>query len=161
MCKVLLFLYDSARKCGTSILQFGPRLAPIDGGDLVVPHDRSTLEINAMKTTLFVLCLLCTTAAFGQVGGTAILSNSLQFTNHAQRASATGMAQQQDLWGYSSEVVSAQGERPVGEVVPEKYEMPLGDAARIQRAQHASVKKALVVWENKAWGPGVTPSPAR
>jgi hypothetical protein len=107
----------------------------------------------ATKTMLFALCLLCATAALGQSG--AVLSSSLQFSNHTEHAAPMGMAQPQDLWGGSSAVVSAQGERPVGEVVPEKYEMPLGDAARIQRKEHAADRKAQVVWENKAWGSGL------
>jgi len=113
-----------------------------------------------MKTTLFALCFLCATSALGQSGGSAVLSNPLQFSSHSDHAGPATMAQEQNLWG-SGSVVSAQGERPVGEVVPEKYEMPLGDAARIQRKEHATVKKAQVVWENKAWGPGLAELPAR
>lgn len=108
-----------------------------------------------MKTNLFVLCFLFATAAFGQVGGSAPLNSSLQFSGHADHAGPAGMAQEQNLWGGSGSVVVARGEQPVGEVVPEKYEMPLGDAARIQRKEHATDKKSLVVWENRAWGPGV------
>ncbi len=113
-----------------------------------------------MKTTLFALCFLCATAALGQSGG-APLNSSVQFSSHSDHAGPAAMAQEQNLWGGSGSVVSAQGERPVGEVVPEKYEMPLGDAARIQRKEHATVKKAQVVWENRAWGPGLSQSPAR
>jgi len=112
-----------------------------------------------MKTTLFALCLLCAASALGQSGG-APLNSSIHFSNHSDQAGPASMAQEQSLWVGSS-IVSAQGERPVGEVVPEKYEMPLGDAARIQRKEHATVKKAQVVWENRAWGPGLSQSPAR
>jgi len=114
-----------------------------------------------MKTTLFALCLLCATSALGQSAGSAVLSNPLQFSNHSDHAAPAAMATEQNLWGGSGSVVVAQGERPVGEVVPEKYEMPLGDAARIQRKEHATVKKAQVVWENRAWGPGLSESPVR
>jgi hypothetical protein len=117
------------------------------------------LEINAMKTTLFALCFLCATAAFGQ-SGTAVLSNNLQFSNHTERAAPAGMSLEQNLWG-SGSVTMAQGEQPVGEVVPETYEMPLGDAARIQRKEHAADKKSQVVWENRAWGSGLALSTER
>jgi hypothetical protein len=119
------------------------------------------LEINAMRTICFGLCFLCATAAFGQSAGAAPLSSSLQFSGHADHAGPAGMAQEQNLWGGSGSVTIAQGERPVGEVVPEKYEMPLGDAARIQRKEHAADKKSQVCWENKAWASGVAPLPAR
>ena len=114
-----------------------------------------------MKTALFVLCLLCAGTAMAQSGGAAILSNSLQFSNHTSHAAPTALASEQDLWGGSGSVVIAQGERPVGEVVPEKYEMPLGDAARLLRKEHSTAKKSSVCWENKAWGPGVAQLPAR
>jgi len=114
-----------------------------------------------MKTTLFALCFLCATAAFGQSGGAAVLSNNLQFSNHTERAAPAGMAQAQNLWAGSSSNVIAQGEQPVGEVVPETYEMPLGDAARIQRKAHAADKKSQVVWENRAWGSGLALSTER
>ena len=114
-----------------------------------------------MKTTLFALCFLCATAAFGQSGGTAPLSSSLPFSSHADHAGPAAMAREQNLWGGSGSVTVARGEQPVGEVVPEKYEMPLGDAARIQRKEHAADKKSEVVWENRAWGPGLALSTSR
>jgi len=118
------------------------------------------LEIKAMKTIWFALCLLCTTAAFGQTGA-APLSSTFQFSSHADHAGPAVLAQEQNLWGGSSSVTVAQGEQPIGEVVPEQYEMPLGDAARIQRKQHAADKKSQVAWENRAWGPGLALAPSR
>lgn len=114
-----------------------------------------------MKTIWFALCFLGATAAFGQSGGAPSLSSTFQFSSHADHAGPAGLAQEQNLWGGSSSVTIAQGERPVGEVVPETYEMPLGDAARIQRKQHAADRRSQVVWVNRAWGPGVTPSTTR
>jgi hypothetical protein len=111
-----------------------------------------------MKLTLFVLCLLCATAAVGQSG--AVYTNPMQFAGHSDHAGPAGLAQEQNLWGSSGSVVSAKGEQPVGEVVPEKYEMPLGDAARILRKEHSSDRKAQVLWENRAWGPGLAMSTA-
>lgn len=90
-----------------------------------------------------------------------MLSSSVQFSSHADHAGPAGMAQEQNLWGSSGSVTVARGEQPVGEVVPESYEMPLGDAARIQRKEHAVDKKSEVVWENRAWGPGLALSTAR
>ena len=42
----------------------------------------------------------------------------------------------------------AQGEMPLWEAVPERREIPLGDAARELKKEHANVKKARKVWEN-------------
>ena len=114
-----------------------------------------------MKTIFFALCLLCATAALGQATGPAPLNSSLQFSGHADHAGPASMALEQNLRGGSSSVTVGQGEQPVGEVVPWKYEMPLGDAARIQRKEHAADKKAQVSWENRAWGPGLAKSAIR
>ena len=112
-----------------------------------------------MKTTLLALCFLCTSAAFAQSGGTASLTNGLQFANHTVHAAPQPMGQVNDLLDGSS-VVVAQGERPIGEVVPEAYEMPLGDAARILKKEHASAKKAQFIWETSVMG-GPVKSPVR
>ena len=113
-----------------------------------------------MKTIWFALCFFCATAAFGQ-SGSAPLNSSLQFSGHADHAGPAGMAQEQSLWEGTGSITAAQGERPVGEVVPEKYEMPLGDAARIQRKQHSADKRSQVVWENRALEPGLALSTSR
>jgi len=105
------------------------------------------LEVIAMKTALFVMCLLCTTAALGQASAAPSLQ-SLQFASHAQAASPQPMAQERSLLEGAGSVTTAHGERPLWEVAPVIHEIPLGDAARIQKKEHAKVKKAKVVWEN-------------
>lgn len=104
-----------------------------------------------MKTTLLVLCVLCTTAAFGQavVGGSA-LSNYPQmteFVSHVEHASQKSLAPQQRLLE-TSEFVHARGERPLWEVVPARQIMSLGETARMLRKEHANDKKATIIWEN-------------
>jgi len=111
-----------------------------------------------MKTIVFALCMFCATAALAQSG--AVYSSPLQFSGSTEHASFASMGQEHSLFSGSGAVVSARGEQPVGEVVPEKWEMPLGDAARIQRKEHASDKRSQVVWENRAWGPGLAVSTA-
>jgi hypothetical protein len=98
-----------------------------------------------MKTTLFGLCFLCATAAFGQsaVGG-GTLSNEVQvfqMASHPQRATQMPMAQEQNLFdrsGYSF----VEGERPLWEVQPLAPKVPLGDIARALRKEHETAKKA-------------------
>jgi len=58
------------------------------------------------------------------------------------------MAQAQSLFVGSGLVTVAQGEMPLWEAVPERQEIPLGDAARRERKEHATAKKARKVWEN-------------
>lgn len=100
-----------------------------------------------MKTTLFLLCLLCTTAALGQSFSASALSNEiqpLQMVSHPFRASQHEMAQQQNLLDNSS-YSYAQGERPLWEVAPVRQAMPLGDVARMFRKEHEAAKKANFV----------------
>lgn len=97
-----------------------------------------------MKTTLFLLCLLCATAALGQSYAPAALSNEpqpLQMNSHPLRAVQHAMAVEQNLLD-SSGYLYAQGERPLWEVAPVKVAVPLGDVARIYREEHVTVKKA-------------------
>jgi hypothetical protein len=105
--------------------------------------------MNAMKTVLLVFSLLCATAAFGQAaGGGGALSNEpqmVEFHSHEQHASQHDMARVQSVMEQSG-YFHARGERPLWEVAPVSHEMPLGDVARIQRAVHATAKKAQVVW---------------
>lgn len=105
-----------------------------------------------MRATFLVLCLLCATAAFGQssAGGGAVLSNepqSIGFISHAQRATTQQLGQTQNLLGDSS-FTSAQGERPLWEVMPAPDAKPLGDTARLLKKQHENAKKAEIVWDN-------------
>jgi hypothetical protein len=104
--------------------------------------------MNAMKTTLFLLCLLFSSAAFGQSYlPPSTLSPSLQMATHGQRASQQPMAQELDLREHSG-FTYAQGERPLWEVMPLPQLQPLGDIARELRKEHETVKKAAKVSEN-------------
>lgn len=104
-----------------------------------------------MKTALFVLCLLCTTAALGQSAASYSTLNSepqmVEFFSHPQHAARQPMAQEQNLQG-SPGYFYARGERPLWEVAEESPAMALGDIARILRKEHAAAKKADVVWQN-------------
>jgi len=101
-----------------------------------------------MKTAVFMLCMLCATGALGQVG--SALSNEAQkidIPSHPQHASQQSLAQEQNILGNSAPTVT-HGERPLWELAPVKEEISLGQAARIQRKQHSSDKKAPVIWHN-------------
>jgi hypothetical protein len=103
-----------------------------------------------MKTTFFILCFLCATAALGQSVGGAALSNEpqpIQFLSHPQHASRQPMAQEHNILD-GSDYVYAQGERPLWEMAPVSHETPLGDVARILRKEHTMAKKADIVWSN-------------
>jgi hypothetical protein len=99
-----------------------------------------------MKTTIFALCFLCATAAFGQ----SYLSNEshpTEFSTHPQHAAQQGMATSQNVMEQSSPV-HGQGQRPLWEVQPAARTIPLGDIARAVRKEHAGAKKSTIVWEN-------------
>lgn len=104
-----------------------------------------------MKKILFVLCLALTTAAVAQnnLGANTLNSQvqSYNFPSHPQHAAYAPMSQEQNIRasaGYSS----AQGERPASDFAqPES--VSLGIAARELREQHASAKKAHVIWINQ------------
>ena len=101
-----------------------------------------------MKTVLFMLCMFCATGALAQVGG--VLSNDVQkieVPSHPQHASQQPLAQEQNIRG-NSYATLVHGERPLWEVATIKEEPSLGEAARVQRKQHARDKKAPVVWHN-------------
>ena len=101
-----------------------------------------------MKTAIVLACLLCATAAFGQVGAT--LSNEvqpIQLPSHPQRASSQGMSVEQNLLvatGYTA----AHGNRPLWEFASLTPEVPLGDVARELRKAHETARKAEKVWAN-------------
>ena len=113
-----------------------------------------------MKTTLFVFCLLCATAAFGQASNPSMTSQG--FSSHAQRASAQPMAQASDLLDGSSSVTVAHGEMPLSEVpLLESHAMSLGDVARSFRQERLAARKSRVMWENQTLGTDVVQSPIR
>ena len=101
---------------------------------------------------LLTLCLLCATAAVGQLAATtasgATLSSTFQVTQHSEQASMQSMAQEKSLLG-TSNISIAHGEMPLSDVpLPPVHVTPLGDLARMQKAEHAKDKKATIVWEN-------------
>jgi hypothetical protein len=103
-----------------------------------------------MKTTLFVLCLICATAALGQSVGASSISNQpqmVQFYSHPEHAAQLPMAQEQSLL-IPSAYTHARGERPLWEFAPAWLDVPLGDTARLLRKEHAAAKKSDTVWVN-------------
>jgi hypothetical protein len=104
-----------------------------------------------MKTVLFMLSMLCATGALAQSGSVAnVLNGDVQkwdMISHPEHATMQPMATEQSLIGGSNPTI-ARGERPLWELGQIKEEQSLGEAARIQRKQHASDKKAPVVWHN-------------
>ena len=103
-----------------------------------------------MKITILALCFLCATAAFAQVGQTA-LSNIPQpvvIPDHPQHASQHAMAEESNLLGCSA-YSYAQGEQPLWEFGSDRrFDVPLGDVARAYRQGHVLDKKATKVSEN-------------
>ncbi len=105
-----------------------------------------------MKVSLFILCILFATAAFGQSSGAvgSVLNNTpsmVEFSSHDALATQHSMGREQNLLEISS-YTWAQGERPLWEVAPKIYPTPLGDSARALRKEHEAAKKAEIVWNN-------------
>jgi hypothetical protein len=104
-----------------------------------------------MKISLVLFCFLCATTALGQSvsGGSALSAEPqvLQFPSHPARAMQQAMGERENILE-SSTIVSARGERPLWEVAPKRHEVPLGDVARMFRKEHATAKKAVIVWDN-------------
>jgi hypothetical protein len=103
-----------------------------------------------MKITFLVLCLLLTTAAFGQYGSRASSISSepqiYQSPSHTEHASTHALAAERYVLGGTNYLV-AQGERPASDL-PQAAVPSLGEAARILRREHAKLKKARFVFEN-------------
>jgi hypothetical protein len=132
------------------------RLRLGDNGECLVPGlplthvgfaPAKTGELETMKLTLILLCLLCASAAFGQ----AILAQPsytqpLVMVDHPQHAWQHELAQPQDLFEHSG-YTYAKGELPLSDFVHPSEPEPLGDIARAYRKEHASVKKAEFVFE--------------
>jgi len=103
-----------------------------------------------MKITVFALFMLCTAAAFGQVGVSSLSSEPqvIASPSHPMHAEAHEMATESSLvggGGYSY----AQGERPLWEFGPVSQPTPLGDVARAYRKQKLAAKKAEIVLEKQ------------
>lgn len=100
-----------------------------------------------MKTAVFVFCLFCASASFGQIGSLGGPVEPMQTTDHLQHAEQHDMARPQNLLEHS-EFAYEKGERPLWEFGPISQPVPLGDVARAYRKEHALVKKAEILWEN-------------
>ncbi len=100
-----------------------------------------------MKTSLLVLLLLATSAAFAQYAG-SISSQSQPYHPPENPAHATvhALAPERSVLS-STNYTSAQGEKPVWEL-PQVPSTPLGDVARTLKQEHSKVKKARFVYEN-------------
>jgi len=115
---------------------------------------RGALEFGDQKMKnflfLFVVCAFGAVGAVGQVNGGAVFSSQpMVFTlpDHPAYASATGMSAEHNIMERSGSSY-AQGERPVWEVMQLMPGIPLGDSARALRQEHATAKKAVIVWKN-------------
>ena len=100
------------------------------------------------KILLMISCLLLTSAAFGQYGASRLDSQPQIYhaPDHPLHAAYSALAQEHGLVGGGS-INFAQGERPVSDF-PQAAVLPLGDAARELKKQHALLKKSRFVWEN-------------
>jgi hypothetical protein len=100
-----------------------------------------------MKTTLLVLSLFLTGAAFGQYGSSiSSHPNPYHPPSNPAHASRHGLAAEQSVIGGAS-YTFAQGEKPAWEL-PQEPTVSLGDVARKLREEHAKLKKARFVYEN-------------
>ncbi|MGB9235739.1 MAG: hypothetical protein WCC04_15115 [Terriglobales bacterium] len=101
-----------------------------------------------MKITLLVFCLLLTTAAFGQYGGSITSQAQIYHApDHPAHASYAQTATEQSVVGGGGYTL-AQGDRPASDF-PQIAQQSLGDAARALRKQHEQVQKARIVWTNQ------------
>jgi hypothetical protein len=105
-----------------------------------------------MKTTLFILILLCTAAASAQTA--ALLPSQpqvLHMSDHPMHADTMPLATEHPLVGGGpSTYTLAQGERPLWEFGPvSEPARPLGDIAREYRKVKQAARKAEVVLEKQ------------
>ena len=102
-----------------------------------------------MKKTVFLLCLLSTTATFAQYGVSTISNQpqSYQFSSHPEHAAYAPMSSGENVGG-GANYSSAQGERPASDF-PQPASVSLGTVARELRKQHAQLKKSRAVWVNQ------------
>ncbi len=102
-----------------------------------------------MKTTLVVLFIFCTAAAFGQIAGSiSSQAQVLELPEHPQHAELHEMAQERPLVGGGA-YTYAQGERPLWEFGPVSVPTPLGDVARAYRKEKMATKKAEIIMEKQ------------
>jgi hypothetical protein len=109
-----------------------------------------------MKTALLVLCLLGTTAAFGQnvAGAVSSHSHGRRPPSHPAHAATHALAAEHYILG-GTKYFSVQGDRWTWNLPQAPTESPtlpstqsLGETARILREGHAKLTKARVVFEN-------------
>jgi hypothetical protein len=102
-----------------------------------------------MKTAFLILCLLLTTAAFGQHSGASRSNQAQPYQppSHPEEATVHALATEHYVLSGRS-YTSAQGERPAWDLPQAPPAPSLGETARILREQHARVKKARCVLEN-------------
>jgi hypothetical protein len=107
-----------------------------------------------MKTTLFALMFVFTTAAFAQnVAGNGAILNSqpqeLYIPSHEEHATQRPLGEEKSILFVSNNAFG-RGERPVWEVAEKPApEKPLGDIARMYRDQHAVAPKAVKTLEKQ------------
>jgi hypothetical protein len=99
-----------------------------------------------MKTVIFIFCMFCASAAFGQTAGGAV-NTPIAMAEHPMHAEQHDMARPQNIYEHS-DYTYAQGERPLWEFGTISHPVPLGDVARALRKEHALVRKADIIWEN-------------
>jgi hypothetical protein len=104
-----------------------------------------------MKTTLFVLFILCTATAFGQVGAVSSQVQPIQMAEHVAHAEQHEMAQERPMVGSTGSTYTyAQGEIPLWEFGPiAPPPTPLGDVARACRKEKLAAKTAKIMFEKQ------------
>ena len=104
-----------------------------------------------VKTTLLVLCLFSSAAAFAQFYTGAGSRDSqpviYESPSHPQHADYAPMMQEHSV--LSGSYASAQGERRASDFPQPAGGLSLGDYARELKKQHDQVKRARVVWINQ------------
>lgn len=104
-----------------------------------------------MKTTLLVLIVFCTAAAFGQASsGVSSVAQPIHIPDHPIHASQGQMGNEVSLLGGGPGTYTyAQGERPLWEFGPVTEPTPLGDVARACRKEKEGAKKAAIIYEKQ------------
>ena len=105
-----------------------------------------------MKTCLllFVACLGSAVALPAQNIASSMANSRPQLVilpDTPQQAVQTPMATEHSLFEHGGSM-SAQGERPLWDLMPVVPHTPLGDIARELRKEHEFAPKAVVIWSN-------------
>jgi hypothetical protein len=109
-------------------------------------------QVKLMKILLIATVILCSAAAFGQAGVSAVSNQAvpLQIADHPQHATYASMASENPLVGGGAETYSyARGERPLWEFGPVSEPLPLGDIARAIRKEKMTAKRAAKIVEKQ------------